>query len=71
MFFTLFPRLEHPAGWVCARYKLLLLLLLLLLERIFSANGSGLKYVHIWYVTQTCVCLHLYKISQKVIHGFG
>ena len=24
------PRLEHPAGWICARYKSLLLLLLLL-----------------------------------------
>ena len=28
--FFLFPRLEHPAGWICARYKSLLLLLLLL-----------------------------------------
>ena len=27
--FVLFPRLEHPAGWICARYKSLLLLLLL------------------------------------------
>ena len=27
--FFLFPRLEHPAGWICARYKSLLLLLLL------------------------------------------
>ena len=26
--FFLFPRLEHPAGWICARYKSLLLLLL-------------------------------------------
>ena len=26
----LFPRLERPAGWICARYKSLLLLLLLL-----------------------------------------
>ena len=25
--FFLFPRLEHPAGWICARYKSLLLLL--------------------------------------------
>ena len=24
--FFLFPRLEHPAGWICARYKSLLLL---------------------------------------------
>ena len=28
--FFLFPHLEHPAGWICARYKSLLLLLLLL-----------------------------------------
>ena len=28
--FSLFPRLEHPAGWICARYKSLILLLLLL-----------------------------------------
>ena len=27
--FFLFPRLEHPAGWICARYKSLLLLLLI------------------------------------------
>ena len=27
--FFLFPRLEHPAGWICAHYKSLLLLLLL------------------------------------------
>ena len=27
--FFLFPRLEHPAGWICARYKSLLLVLLL------------------------------------------
>ena len=26
--FFLFPRLEHPAGWIRARYKSLLLLLL-------------------------------------------
>ena len=25
--FFLFLRLEHPAGWICARYKSLLLLL--------------------------------------------
>ena len=25
--FVLFPRLEHTAGWICARYKSLLLLL--------------------------------------------
>ena len=29
LMFFLFPRLEHPAGWICARYKSLLLLLLL------------------------------------------
>ena len=28
--FFLFLRLEHPAGWICARYKSLLLLLLLI-----------------------------------------
>ena len=27
--FFLFPHLEHPAGYICARYKSLLLLLLL------------------------------------------
>ena len=27
--FFLFPRLEHPAGWICARYKSLLLLLII------------------------------------------
>ena len=30
--FFLFPRLEHPSGWICARYKSLLLLLLLLFK---------------------------------------
>ena len=38
MFFFLLPRLEHPAGWICARYKSLLLLLLLLC--IVSSTGS-------------------------------
>ena len=32
MFFFLFPRLEHPAEWICARYKSLLLLLLLIVD---------------------------------------
>ena len=33
--FFLFPRLEHPAGWICARYKSLLLLLLLKLRTFY------------------------------------
>ena len=28
MFFSLFPSLEHPAGWICTCYKSLLLLVL-------------------------------------------
>ena len=38
--FFLFPRLEHPAGWICARYKSLLLLLLLIFCFI-SEVGTG------------------------------
>ena len=35
----MFPRLEHPAGWICARYKsLLLLLLLLYISLVFHYN---------------------------------
>ena len=34
--FFLFPRLEHPAGWICARYKSLLLLLYSIVFHIFK-----------------------------------
>ena len=43
-FFSLFPRLEHPAGWICARYKSFkLLLLLLLLLKYTSEKQDGIS----------------------------
>ena len=45
--FFLFPRLEHPAGWICARYKSLLLLLLLLLLSSYYQTWSC-QYIVIW-----------------------
>ena len=37
--FFLFLRLEHPAGWICARYKSLLLLLLLTFVALLNILG--------------------------------
>ena len=38
--FFLFPRLEHPAGWICARYKSLLFIYYYLFIFIHS-NGQS------------------------------
>ena len=52
--FFLFPRLEHPAGWICARYKSLLLLVvvvvstrfiqLLLTVALLSSSVNGIQH---------------------------
>ena len=42
--FFLFPRLERPAGWICARYKALLLLLSMYMYLVLR-----------WYHLFTCV----------------
>ena len=46
-------RLEHPAWWICARYKssvLLLLLLLLLLANLSHCHKSGGRYCSDTYI---------------------
>ena len=47
--FFLFLRLEHPAGWICARYKSLLLLLLLIIFR--RIPGSVVRDLDVWIST--------------------
>ena len=54
--FFLFPRLERPAGWICARYKSLLLLLLLLfifyfLYLFFNFDGVVKLRLFMYYST--------------------
>ena len=60
--FTLFPRLEHPAGWICARYKSLLLVLfwnshlspMLRLYWIYMKNTKGsIKYIACFQFTKS------------------
>ena len=57
--FFLFPRLEHPAGWICARYKSLLLLLLRT-EITFVPFGHNDPYGEYTFTNKITVkCLHL------------
>ena len=49
--FFLFPRLEHPAGWICARYKSLLLLLLLWSEH-FQQDMESVSLLKMNTMTQ-------------------
>ena len=37
--FFLFPRLEHPAGWICARYKSVIIIIIM----IIIITGVGLN----------------------------
>ena len=48
--FFLFPRLEHTAGWICARYKSLLLLLLVLGPRFVAGPAVTATPVCLWKV---------------------
>ena len=59
--FFLFPRLEHPAGWICARYKSLLLLLLLLTLYSVQIQDGGNPLVGNQFGS-LCKCLFLYHM---------
>ena len=79
--FFLFPRLEHPAGWICARYKSLLLLLLLLLLKIHDTfirgywNQTKFTMHKVWWIIeasqigQTFILLYVKKSFIKTQHG--
>ena len=58
-------RLDHTAGWICARYKYSVLLLLLFINIVPSYSGSVYrgerKYIKTWH--QNCMVINY--VNQK------
>ena len=63
--FFLFPRLEHPAGWICARYKSLLLLLLLLIQFPQQRKFSMRPFSQITYI-DWCIGPYVYGKAYRI-----
>ena len=69
--FFLFPRFEHPAGWICARYKSLLLLRYpyLLLSWVmppYHVFLIALHYIIVYMLIAMCMELNIHELTSTM-----
>ena len=58
-FLLLFPRLEHPIGWICARYKSVLLLLFIINIDHVAVIKHEYKQFTVIAKTKLCTEIHV------------